>query len=113
MGSQDVTVVGRSVNRPGSEQFARPRRQRPVLDPINASRRNEEESYKKGLHEKLELSETLINDLQSEVLALRVELDKANGLNQELELQNKKLTEDLAAAEAKVSALNTRHQVRI
>jgi hypothetical protein len=28
-------------------------------------------------------------------------------------LQNKKLTEDLAAAEAKVSALNTRHQVRI
>jgi hypothetical protein len=113
VGSQDVTVVGRSVNRPGSEQFARPRRQRPVLDPINASRRNEEESYKKGLHEKLELSETLINDLQSEVLALKVELDKANGLNQELELQNKKLTEDLAAAEAKVSALNTRHQVRI
>ncbi|KAG6758764.1 hypothetical protein POTOM_035223 [Populus tomentosa] len=110
VGSQDVTVVGRSVNRPGSEQFARPRRQRPVLDPINASRKNEEESYKKGLHEKLELSETLINDLQSEVLALRVELDKANGLNQELELQNKKLTEDLAAAEAKVSALNTRHQ---
>ncbi|KAI5572320.1 hypothetical protein BDE02_10G004500 [Populus trichocarpa] len=110
VGSQDVTVVGRSVNRPGSEQFARPRRQRPVLDPINASRRNEEESYKKGLHEKLELSETLINDLQSEVLALKVELDKANGLNQELELQNKKLTEDLAAAEAKVSALNTRHQ---
>lgn len=110
VGSQDVTVVGRSVNRPGSEQFARPRRQRPVLDPINASRRNEEESYKKGLHEKLELSETLINDLQSEVLALKVELDKANGLNQELELQNKKLTEDLAAAEAKVSVLNTRHQ---
>uniref|UniRef100_A0A6N2MWG4 Protein CHUP1, chloroplastic n=1 Tax=Salix viminalis TaxID=40686 RepID=A0A6N2MWG4_SALVM len=110
VGSQDVAVVGRFVNRPGSEQFARPRRLRPVLDPINASRRNEEESYRKGLHEKLELSETLIKDLQSEVLALKVELDKANGLNQELELQNKKLTGDLAAAEAKVSALNTRQQ---
>ncbi|CAK7327445.1 unnamed protein product [Dovyalis caffra] len=108
--SEDVRVVDRSVNRPVNEQFARPRRQRPVLDSINASRRNEEESYKKGLHEKLELTETLVKDLQSEALALKAELDKANSLNEELELQNKKLTEDLAAAEAKVSALNTRHQ---
>ncbi|CAL0306912.1 unnamed protein product [Lupinus luteus] len=56
----------------------------------------------KELQEKLEVSDNLIKDLQSEVLDLKAELDKVKILNVKLESQNKKLTEDLAAADAKV-----------
>lgn len=100
---EDVRVVGRPANPPLVEQFARPRRERHVDSSV---RRNEEESKK-------ELQETLIKDLQSEILSLKAELDKAHSLNKELESQNKKLEQALAAAEAKVAALNTaRDQVR-
>lgn len=62
---------------------------------------------KKELQEKLEVSENLIKDLQSEVLALKAELDKVKSLNVELESQNTKLTQDLAAAEAKIAAVGS------
>lgn len=62
---------------------------------------------KKELQEKLEVSENLIKDLQSEVLALKDELDKVKSLNVELESQNTKLTQDLAAAEAKIAAVGS------
>ena len=58
---------------------------------------------KELLQEKLEVSENLIKSLQSEVLALREELDRVKSLNVELESQNTKLTQNLAAAEAKIS----------
>ncbi|KAE9601545.1 hypothetical protein Lal_00040682 [Lupinus albus] len=56
----------------------------------------------KELQEKLEVSENLIKNLQSEVLELKAELDKVKTLNLKLESQNRKLTEDLAASKAKV-----------
>lgn len=49
-------------------------------------------------------SETLIRDLQSEVLELKTDLDKAQRLNEELQLRNRKLSEELAAAEAKLAS---------
>ncbi|XP_019455659.1 PREDICTED: protein CHUP1, chloroplastic-like isoform X1 [Lupinus angustifolius] len=60
---------------------------------------------KKELQEKLEVSDNLIKDLQSEVLKLKAELDKVKSLNVKLESQNRKLSEDLAAAEAKVEKM--------
>ncbi|MED6175065.1 hypothetical protein PIB30_074978 [Stylosanthes scabra] len=57
--------------------------------------------------EKVEVSETLIKDLMSEVEALKAELDKVKGLNIELESKNKKLGDDLAAVEAKILAVGT------
>ncbi|XP_061354711.1 protein INCREASED PETAL GROWTH ANISOTROPY 1 isoform X2 [Gastrolobium bilobum] len=62
---------------------------------------------KKDLQEKLEVSENLIKNLQSEVLTLKAELDKVKSLNVELGSQNRKLSEDLAAAEAKTSAVGS------
>ncbi|CAL0330239.1 unnamed protein product [Lupinus luteus] len=56
----------------------------------------------KELQERLEVSENLIKHFQSEVFELKAELDKVKTLNLKLESQNRKLTEDLAAAEAKV-----------
>ncbi|KAL1334363.1 protein CHUP1, chloroplastic isoform X2 [Arachis ipaensis] len=103
-------VVGRFVrSQHGSvEQFARPRRR--VIGDSGLSRRIEDEAdgvvkrKEKELPEKLELSENLIKDLKSEVVALKAELDRVKGLNVELESKNKKLSEDLAAAEAKMVA---------
>lgn len=106
--NEDVRVVGRSGNRPVVEQFARPRPHRPV---DSAAARNEQEATKE-LQEKLVLKEGLIKDLQSEVSALKAELDKAHSLNKELESQNKKLALDLSAAAVKIGALNTHDQVR-
>ena len=52
------------------------------------------------------MSENLIKSLQSEVLALREELDRVKSLNVELESRNTKLTQNLAAAEAKISTVD-------
>lgn len=108
---EDGKIVGRSGNRPVVvEQFSRPRRR---ADP--SSRRNEEDpdEKKKELQQKLDLSQTSVRNLQSEVVALKAELDKAHSLNVELQSQNRKLSDDLAAAEAKIAALAIRDQVRI
>lgn len=111
---EEVKVVGGV--RPGKtqvvEQFAKPRRQRPVVE-ANC-KRNEDDPHRKmkELKEKIEVSESLITNLQGEVLGLKTELDKEQGLNMELQLQNKKLTENLAAAEAKIAALATSQQVK-
>ncbi|ESW10567.1 hypothetical protein PHAVU_009G220500 [Phaseolus vulgaris] len=86
------------------EQFASPRSA--VGD--FAMKRDKEEpdgKSKKELMEKLEVSESLIRNLQSEVLALKAELEKVKGLNVELESHNRKLTKDIAAAESKVMSL--------
>lgn len=110
---EEVKVLGRSVNRPVVEQLVRPRRQR-LAEANNG--KNEDgvvDKKKKELEKKLILSENLVKDLQSEVLALKAELDKAQSLNAELEKQNKKLSEDVIAAEAKTAALSSREKVRI
>lgn len=88
------------------EQFSRPRRVRAV--------EGEEEKWRREMKEKVELSENLIKNMESEVSELRAELKKALGLNSELQSKNRKLSEDLAAAESKIAALSSRElQVQI
>ncbi|XP_028760017.1 protein CHUP1, chloroplastic isoform X2 [Neltuma alba] len=100
-------VTARFVNRPAVEQFARPRRRAGDF----SLRKNEDDpTGKKALLEKLDLSENLIKNLESEVVALKAELDEVKSLNVELESQNRKLTENLAAAEAKLVAASTREK---
>lgn len=80
------------------------------VKPLSRSRINVVE--RKELEEKLLLSENLVKDLQSEVLCLKQELDKAESLRNEMEKQNRKLVEDLVAAEAKIDNLSSQRQVR-
>ncbi|KAI8002478.1 hypothetical protein LOK49_LG08G03462 [Camellia lanceoleosa] len=121
-----VKAVGRSGNRPAVEQFARPcplpRRQRrttstttttyPNSNSNSNNKVNESDDldWKKRaeeLLEKLDRNETLITNLQSEVLELKTELDKAQSFNAELQSHNSKLSEDLAAAHSKIATLST------
>ncbi|GMP76077.1 hypothetical protein CsSME_00032906 [Camellia sinensis var. sinensis] len=124
-----VKAVGRSGNRPVVEQFARPRplprRQRlttsttttttttyPNSNSNSNNKVNESDDldWKKRaeeLLEKLDRNETLITNLQSEVLELKSELDKAQSFNTELQSHNSKLSEDLAAAHSKIATLST------
>jgi len=62
---------------------------------------------KKELLEKLAVSENLIKSLQSEVKALKDELNQVKSLNIDLESQNIKLNQNLASAEAKIAAFGT------
>ncbi|XP_061992309.1 protein CHUP1, chloroplastic [Rosa rugosa] len=107
---EEFKVVGSSRKPQVVEQFAKPRRQRPVVE-ANC-KRNEDDPHQKvkDLQEKIEVSESLIMNLQAEVLGLKAELGKEQGMNLELQSQNKKLSENLAAAEAKIAALTTPQQ---
>ncbi|KAK7328573.1 hypothetical protein VNO77_22685 [Canavalia gladiata] len=102
--AEEAKVVARFVSRHVVEQFARPRT---VVGDFALKRDKEDPDgkNKKELMEKLKVNESLVKNLQSEVLALKAELDKVKNLNVELESHNKKLTQDLAAAEAKVVTL--------
>lgn len=116
---EEAKIGGRArAARTVVEQFARPRRLRPGVSSVT-SRRNEDgvvdgnKKKREELQEKFELNENLVKSLQSEVLALKVELEKALSLNGELESKNRKLTEDLAAAEHKIATLSSFDQVRV
>ncbi|KAL2571930.1 hypothetical protein AAZX31_17G040400 [Glycine max] len=85
---------------------ARPRRRVGDFDLQKNEDDDPDGKKKKELQEKLEVSENLIKSLQSEVLALREELDRVKSLNVELESRNTKLTQNLAAAEAKISTVD-------
>ena len=96
------------------EKFARPRSANANL--ISKSEENTSSTEKNTvdeLREKLNCSEALIKDLRSQILGLRAELDGAQSLNMELESLNRKLNEDLAAAEAKIAALGGPNQVQL
>lgn len=102
------------------EQFARPRRLRLGASSVTSTSRRNEDGAMDGnkkkceeLQEKFELTENLVKSLQSEVLALKAELEKALSLNVELDSKNRKLTEELAAAEDKVATLSSFDQVRV
>ncbi|XP_012482303.1 protein CHUP1, chloroplastic isoform X2 [Gossypium raimondii] len=84
------------------EQFGKPRR-----SSANSSSTTEKNSAVDELREKLSCSEGLVKDLQTQVMGLRAELDGARSLNMELESLNRKLKEDLAAAEDKIAALSS------
>lgn len=96
------------------EQFARPRRLRLGASSVTSTSRRNEDGVMDGnkkkceeLQEKFELTENLVKSLQSEVLALKAELEKALSLNVELDSKNRKLTEKLAVAEDKVATLSS------
>ncbi|AAD49768.2 F11A17.16 [Arabidopsis thaliana] len=102
----------RSVNRPAVvEQFGCPRRpiSRKSEETVMATAAAEDEKRKRmeELEEKLVVNESLIKDLQLQVLNLKTELEEARNSNVELELNNRKLSQDLVSAEAKISSLSS------
>lgn len=103
----------RSVNRPAVvEQFGCPRRQiSRRSDEAAAAAAAEEDEKRKKMEEKLVVNESLIKDLQAQVLSLKTELEEARNSNAELELKNKKLSQDLVSAEAKISSLSSNDKV--
>ncbi|XP_068334039.1 INCREASED PETAL GROWTH ANISOTROPY 1-like protein 2 [Pyrus communis] len=109
---EENKVVGRIGNRQAAEQSSRPRRLRAVEPNSKRNDSNEDDPHGKNreLQEKLEMSESLIARLRAEVAALKAELDKTQGFNAELQSQNKNLSRNLAAAEAKIAAFATPEQ---
>ncbi|KAG7594453.1 hypothetical protein ISN45_Aa01g032040 [Arabidopsis thaliana x Arabidopsis arenosa] len=116
-GEDETTVLApqraRSVNRPAVvEQFGCPRR--PIsrkseesVMALAAVAEDEKRKKMEELEEKLVVNESLIEDLQLQVLNLKTELEEARNSNAELELKNKKLSQDLASAEAKISSVSS------
>ncbi|CAE5959623.1 unnamed protein product [Arabidopsis arenosa] len=116
-GEEETAVLApqraRSVNRPAVvEQFGCPRR--PIsrkseesVMALAAVAEDEKRKKMEELEEKLVVNESLIEDLQLQVLNLKTELEEARNSNAELELKNKKLSQDLASAEAKISSLSS------
>lgn len=89
--------------RSGVEQFSRPTRRQHTPDLKNSDLGGKKELDEEVDQEKKK-SETLIRDLQTEVLELKADLDRTQRLNEELQLCNRKLSEELAAAEAKLAS---------
>ncbi|XP_010524603.1 PREDICTED: protein CHUP1, chloroplastic [Tarenaya hassleriana] len=90
-------VKTRSGTRPAmAEQFGRP--WRPV------QRKNLAD-----LEEKLVAKESLIKDLEAQVVSLKAELQEARSSNAEMETKNQKLSLDLASAESKILSLSSHH----
>ncbi|CAH2036079.1 unnamed protein product [Thlaspi arvense] len=118
-GEEETAVLApqraRSVSRPAVvEQFGCPRRQisrksEEAAMAAAAAAEEEDEKRKKmaELEEKLVVNESLIKDLQAQVLSLKTELEEARNSNAELELKNRKLSQDLASSEAKISSLSS------
>ncbi|ESQ30731.1 hypothetical protein EUTSA_v10012201mg [Eutrema salsugineum] len=111
-GEEETAVLApqraRSVNRPAVvEQFGCPRR--PISRKSEEMAAEEDEKRKKmeELEEKLVANESLIKDLQAQVSSLKAELEEARSSNAELELKNRKLSQDLVSAEAKISSLSS------
>ncbi|XP_052208441.1 protein CHUP1, chloroplastic [Diospyros lotus] len=108
-GKEVKAVGGRAGNRLVAEQFAPPQRRLVSTHPNpESSKRNGRELEPEKVADRS--YERLIGNLQSELLGLKAELDKVRTLNAELQSENAKLSQDLAAAEAKIATLTTRHQ---
>ncbi|PKA52685.1 Protein CHUP1, chloroplastic [Apostasia shenzhenica] len=91
-----------------AEQYARVQR---GSDPNCRRAEHDRETKTKELQKRLDESESLVKDLQLEVLSSKEEIDKLQGLNFELEAENKKLSDNLTAAESKIEALERHNQV--
>ncbi|RWW05658.1 hypothetical protein GW17_00031055 [Ensete ventricosum] len=109
-----VTANGASPGsrpRPSSTNVARKSIQfnklRPVVNDVRILKERSHEDAKGRLDE----SERTVRDLQSEVLALKAQIEKLQVLNVGLESQKKELEEDLSAAESKIKALEKHDQV--
>ncbi|WOL03232.1 protein CHUP1, chloroplastic isoform X2 [Canna indica] len=85
------------------EQYARLRRR--AADANWKASEDGANAKTKELQNRAEESERLVREMQSEVSAQKDQIEKLQLLNVELELQNKKLQQDLAAAESKIKTL--------
>ncbi|KAL1204333.1 INCREASED PETAL GROWTH ANISOTROPY 1-like protein 2 [Cardamine amara subsp. amara] len=114
-GEEDTAVLApqraRSVNRPAVvEQFGCPRRpisRKSEETAMAAAAEDEKRKKMEELEEKLVMNKSLIKELELQVLSLKTELEEARNSNVELELKNKKLSQDLVSAEAKISSLSS------
>lgn len=106
--NEEVKALGRSGIRKIMEQSVRPRRK--GLDRNDKKGEDDSDREKKELLERVNSSDTLVKSLQSEVLELKAQLEKLHKMNLELESKNVQFVEDLAAAEAKISALSSLDQ---
>ncbi|XP_072954061.1 INCREASED PETAL GROWTH ANISOTROPY 1-like protein 2 isoform X2 [Typha angustifolia] len=103
---EDSKIMGRPANRV-VEQYASLRR-RGDLNYRGSEHEADEKSEE--LQRRLDASEGLVRELQSEVSALKAQLQKLQGINIELETQKKKLGEELCAAEEKIKHLECHSQ---
>ncbi|XP_077232673.1 INCREASED PETAL GROWTH ANISOTROPY 1-like protein 2 isoform X2 [Tasmannia lanceolata] len=103
---EETRPMGRPGNRP-VEQYARLRQR---TDPNCKKVEDDSDGKRKELQQRLDLSEKLVKELQSEIHNLTGEMEKLQSLNAELMLQNRQFVEDLSASEAKISALSTHDQ---
>lgn len=99
---ENVGVSARVVNRGGLKQDSLRR----------CSNVEDCNGVKSELQKKLCFTEDLIKDLQSQLVALKEELQKSQSLNLELQSKNDLLVRDLAAAEAKCANASNNDQVR-
>ncbi|KAJ0232091.1 hypothetical protein HA466_0294040 [Hirschfeldia incana] len=97
------SLLKRANSREEDTAVLAPQRARSVNRPAAAA---EEDERRKKMEERLVVNESLIKDLQAQVLSLKTELEEARNSNAELELKNKKLSQDLVSAEAKISSLS-------
>ena len=93
------------------EQYMKVRRH--VDTNRKASEYQNDGKVKDDLQRKLHVSESMVKELQSEVFALKAQLEKLQSCNIHLESQNEQLGRDLSSAEAKIEALEKRGQVKV
>lgn len=105
---EEVKALGRPANRQMLDHSVRPRRR--SVDPNNKKVEDDPNREKRELLERVNSSDMLVKSLQSEVLELKAQLEKLHKLNVELESKNIQFVGDLAAAEAKISALSSHDQ---
>lgn len=95
----------RATNR-GVEQYRVQRR----IDSTCKRIEDDPDGKRKELQQRFDMSENLVKELQSEISVLKAQIEKLQSLNFDLESQNRRFAEDLAAAEAKALALASRDQ---
>ncbi|XP_077218025.1 INCREASED PETAL GROWTH ANISOTROPY 1-like protein 2 isoform X2 [Tasmannia lanceolata] len=100
----------RPMGRPGNRAVEQHVRLRRRTDPNCKKIEDDSDGKKKELQQRLDVSEKMVKDLQSEIFVLKDQLEKLQNLNVELNSQNRQLVEDLSYAEARISALSNHGQ---
>lgn len=88
------------------EQYAKVRRKVDTNSEVS-------EYQNDNLLRRLNASESTVKELQSEVSALKAQLENLQSRNFDLETQNKRLAEDLSSAEAKIKDIEKHDQVLV
>lgn len=106
---EEVKVPGVPRNQ-AVEQYARLRQR------VDANGKGPEEVANlkvKELQSRVDESGRLLRDSQSQVLALKAQIERLQVINAELESQKKKLEEDLSAAQAKIKIREKHDRVQL